>query len=342
MFYNSLARKNKLEDTDESAIESVVAIHNNMNEKTWAKVFDWEAVVDPEGHKQGGPKLLKFMGRPSDLSPKARFKHMVLGHPLPFDRHDWTIVRPDGTEVRYVIDYYIDESLAQETEESAMPNMNDPNAVKSILVDVRPALDSPLSFIERGIFMPYARNIANSTKFEPLPLIPTETMKNQVAESEKTWENIQKNVQTCKSGNDQNKPKSMVLTQEQIRGKESDEEEYNIDITKEEAVKIAKSFSQMLSDCQKAQQLVDECTDDAECAKASLGLTLCMAKLICPLQHDAVTKSLDSKDLDENDEKYEEIYDKRLAAALENVSNCITLEGQRASVANEKYPDLFQ
>ncbi len=68
MFYNSLARKNKLGDTEESDIESVVAIHNNMNEKTWAKVMEWEDVLCPEGKKDGGSKLLKFMGRPSDLS----------------------------------------------------------------------------------------------------------------------------------------------------------------------------------------------------------------------------------------------------------------------------------
>jgi hypothetical protein len=68
MFYNSLARKNKLGDTEESDIESVVAIHNNMNEKTWAKVMEWEEVLCPEGMKHGGSKLLKFLGRPSDLS----------------------------------------------------------------------------------------------------------------------------------------------------------------------------------------------------------------------------------------------------------------------------------
>jgi hypothetical protein len=34
------------------------------------------------------PKLLRFMGKPNDLSPKARLK-MLFGHPAPFDRHDW-------------------------------------------------------------------------------------------------------------------------------------------------------------------------------------------------------------------------------------------------------------
>jgi cytochrome c heme-lyase len=339
MFYNALARKNKLEDTDESAIESVVAIHNNMNEKTWASVVEWEAVTNPDGVKQGGPKLLKFMGRPSDLSPKARFKHMVLGHPLPFDRHDWTIVRSDGTEVRYIIDYYMDESQAKETEESAMPKMEDREAVKSVLIDVRPALDSPTNLLERGVFMPYARNVAKTTPFRPLPLMPTDAMKDQTIESEKTWESIQRNVQQSKGGANA-KPISMVLSKEQISGENESAED--IQISKEEAIKVAENFAKMLRECQDAQKIVDECTNDAECAKASLGLSLCMAKLVCPLQHQAVTKSLKSDDLDENDEKYEEIYDKRVTAALGNVSDCIALEGHRAAVAKDKFPELFQ
>ena len=44
------------------------------------------------------PKLLHFLGRPHDLSPKARLK-ILLGHPAPFDRHDWVVDR-GGTEVR--------------------------------------------------------------------------------------------------------------------------------------------------------------------------------------------------------------------------------------------------
>eukprot|EP00957_Ditylum_brightwellii_P090781 6913203-Ditylum_brightwellii.AAC.1 len=106
MFYNSLARKNKLGDTTEDDIESVVALHNNMNEKTWYKVLQWEDLLssssEQKGELGGGIKLSRFQGRPSDLSPKAYFKHYILGHPLPFDRHDWIIVRPDtGEEQRY-------------------------------------------------------------------------------------------------------------------------------------------------------------------------------------------------------------------------------------------------
>jgi len=56
----------------------------------------------------------------------------------PFDRHDWVVRRPrDGTEVRYVIDYY-----------SAPPN---PNGDPVFALDVRPALDSFESVQQRVV-----------------------------------------------------------------------------------------------------------------------------------------------------------------------------------------------
>ena len=54
MFWNSLARKNKIGDTKESDMEVVVAIHNSMNEGTWAKVLEWEGVVG-----EGSAKLVR-------------------------------------------------------------------------------------------------------------------------------------------------------------------------------------------------------------------------------------------------------------------------------------------
>ena len=141
-FYNALSRKGKFnakggesEVASEEDMASVVALHNNMNEKTWAKVVEWERQTYSENL---APKLLKFCGRPHDLSPKAALKHYVLGHPFPYDRHDWTLLRDDGTTVRYVIDYYYDETRAKTTDDSAMPVLEDRSATPSLLVDVRP------------------------------------------------------------------------------------------------------------------------------------------------------------------------------------------------------------
>lgn len=343
MFYNSLVRKNKLGDTKEADVESVVALHNNMNETTWNKIVEWERVVHPEGNIDDGncgAKLLKFIGRPADLSPKAWFKNLVLGHPLPFDRHDWTILRTDGKQVRYVIDYYHDESSASEEEGSGMPDMDDRDAVKSILVDVRPALDNVKNAFGRFSLMPYARNIGGTATFTPLPLIPTIEMTKQVKESEEVWESIQENVRQTSSNTVGTEEKSMILTREnmlQQRQKELYEE-----IEREEAVIISKNFSEMMQKCVNAQKAVDNCESEAECAKSSLALSLCMAKILCPLQHSAVSETLESSDqVDHSDERASSIFNARVDAALENVQICIQNQSERATVAKDKYQDEF-
>jgi cytochrome c heme-lyase len=257
MFYNALVRKGKLGDTSEDDMDSVVALHNNMNERTWSQVKEWERLAGEEY-----PKLLKFQGRPTDLSPKARLKHWLYNHPLPFDRHDWTVQRRDGSTVRYVIDYYHDESKSSEEEGSGMPKLTDP--IPSLLVDVRPALDRPSDLYQRAIAMPQAQR-NQATDFDPLPFAPSEEMKSQVSESLIVWENIQKN----KKG-----PMK------------------HADISEQEAMKLADSLRQALDQCSEAKERVNRCKTDIECQQASLDLTTCFGKLWCPLQHEAMMKAL--------------------------------------------------
>ena len=338
MFYNSLARKGKLGDTKEEDIESVVALHNNMNEKTWNKVIQWEETVLGKSEGQES-KLLKFMGRPSDLSPKARIKNILFGHPLPFDRHDWTIVRKDGTEVRYVIDYYYDETKASDREDSGLPAMDDYNAVKSILVDVRPALDNPEAAFSRAVTMPMARHIHENTAFQPLPIQPTTDLKSQVLESQKVWADIQRNVEESKS-------KSMILKQDDIPQDQRKEEKKTKDLpnmSDEEAKEIALSFASMIGQCRSVQKVVEACKDEAECAKASLALTMCLAKVVCPLQQSVVQNVLNDDDsVDVNDKKAVEIYNAKFDKALENMALCVTSKSERAAIARQTHPDLFK
>lgn len=42
MFYNALVRKGKAEGVQEQDMKAVITIHNNMNERTWEKVKEWE------------------------------------------------------------------------------------------------------------------------------------------------------------------------------------------------------------------------------------------------------------------------------------------------------------
>lgn len=104
MFYNALRRKGKAEDVDEAAMPAVIAIHNNMNERAWAHVLEWEAMHCDECEPEK-ISLLRFVGRPHELSLKARVRTALGLAPMPFDRHDWVIDRC-GTEIRYIIDYY--------------------------------------------------------------------------------------------------------------------------------------------------------------------------------------------------------------------------------------------
>lgn len=162
--YNAMLRKG-YDDTPEDAVESMVAVHNFLNEGAWAEIEGWElrfrkglmygwracrngeeGFVGERSREDEKPKLTRFMGRPGDMTPKARMLD-VLGRVWPsqyaceppFDRHDWYVQRtlPGGytKEIRYVIDYY-----------SGPP---EPTGEPVFYLDVRPAVDGPTSAAER-------------------------------------------------------------------------------------------------------------------------------------------------------------------------------------------------
>jgi len=168
MFYNALRRKNKADDVDEDDVRAIVAIHNNMNEKTWERVRQWEAM---HTECKEGPKLSRFMGRPNDLTPLAWIKASLYpprDRKYPFDRHDWYVDRC-GKEVRYVIDYYHEE---EHSPFDVMPkDQKDPHAIKSIVFNARPALDSPGAFYDR-MRMPLFEWLGMEPKLEPLQPAP--------------------------------------------------------------------------------------------------------------------------------------------------------------------------
>ncbi|KAL6754322.1 cytochrome c/c1 heme-lyase [Haematococcus lacustris] len=123
MFYNAMQRKGWQPAAQD--MSTVVAIHNSVNERAWAEVKAWEALHCADCPQ--GPRLVRFQGRPADLSPKARLLN-ALGYALPFDRHDWVVDRC-GHQVRYVIDFY-----------AGVPQPGGPPA--AMFLDTRPALDS--------------------------------------------------------------------------------------------------------------------------------------------------------------------------------------------------------
>lgn len=50
-------------------MQTIVPIHNAVNEKAWAEVLAWEAKQG--GDKCGGIRLVSFKGRPKERTPKA-------------------------------------------------------------------------------------------------------------------------------------------------------------------------------------------------------------------------------------------------------------------------------
>lgn len=91
--YNALLRKGYT-DTDITAVESMVSVHNFLNEGAWAEIVGWEqrfarglykgwqvckrgeahTAEELDRHWDGTevePSLVRFQGRPKDMTPKA-------------------------------------------------------------------------------------------------------------------------------------------------------------------------------------------------------------------------------------------------------------------------------
>lgn len=138
-FYNAMTRKGWKPNAEE--MEVVVAIHNAVNERGWYEVKRWEKNL----HDVDEPRLIRFVGRPNDMSPKAWLNSNIFGYKPPFDRHDWFVER-NGKSVRYVIDFYNGNSESANASDGESFNMNERS---SMYLDVRPALDTPIAFIDR-------------------------------------------------------------------------------------------------------------------------------------------------------------------------------------------------
>lgn len=127
--YNAMVRKGYAQSGEH--VESMLSVHNFLNERAWQEILEWEQLSAPQS--SSSPSLVRFTGRPASLSPKAYLYSSIYGH-APFDRHDWYVDR-NGREVRYVIDYY------------DAPNDEEGNGV--FYLDIRPALDSPGAALTR-------------------------------------------------------------------------------------------------------------------------------------------------------------------------------------------------
>lgn len=74
-FYNALVRKGW--KTPEAEIPVIVDIHNFINEECWDQIKYWETKFHCDCKDIS---LLKFQGRPKDMTPKAFFYHYIYGY----------------------------------------------------------------------------------------------------------------------------------------------------------------------------------------------------------------------------------------------------------------------
>jgi hypothetical protein len=209
--------------------------------------------------------------------------------------------------------------------------------VNSLLVDVRPAVDGPSELWARMVSMPLAiRGCASivdcvlgggegkekKSEFEPLPLVPSDTLKQSMEESKKVWENIQKSA------------KEIVE-----EGKVRDSSEMEETITEADATKIAESFATVLKDCQAVSAQLKNCNSDAECNKAFMGMTACAGKVLCPLQHKSFAETLEGVS---SGKELDEMTTAKINIAFETLGECVASNDRKASVAKKQYPDLFE
>jgi cytochrome c heme-lyase len=156
-FYNAMKRKG-WEGVDERTIPDVVRIHNAVNEGGWSQVQRWEQIL----YQNSNPRLVKFVGRPKDTSPRAWFLTNILWYRPPFDRHDWYVDAGSHREEsprRYVIDFYEGTDLNRNDKDfisfitsrfgRSQENGVPPSLLPSIYLDVRPAIDSPKIVFDR-------------------------------------------------------------------------------------------------------------------------------------------------------------------------------------------------
>ncbi|GAA6004094.1 hypothetical protein JCM10207_002423 [Rhodosporidiobolus poonsookiae] len=160
-FYTALQRKDRNPQARDMGV--VVPIHNAVNERVWVQVMEWEReAMGLEKGQEPGSKLVSFVGRPREMSPRARWKSLI-GYTAPFDRHDWIVDRPvpspspspssspseapQSIRIRYVIDFYTGRGAGLLTppgpsggegdkgvEDNFRPNL-------AFFIDCRPALD---------------------------------------------------------------------------------------------------------------------------------------------------------------------------------------------------------
>ena len=196
----------------------------------------------------------------------------------------------------------------------------------------------------------------NKSEFEPLPLSPSDSLKQSLGESKQVWEDIQKDAamkkgvgakddEACASdsleGNDTAPKKVDDVASAAEHGRKSIDQISQVEdeeqITKMEAAQLANTFSNILTSCQESKLALQTCSTDEECRQAFMGMTVCAGQYMCPLQHSSFLNSLEGHDSAEN----EEMSEAKINMAFEVLGECVANYDKRASVAKRQFPEVF-
>ncbi|KIX02389.1 uncharacterized protein Z518_08330 [Rhinocladiella mackenziei CBS 650.93] len=181
--YNAMLRKGYT-DTPTDAVESMVAVHNFLNEGAWQEIEEWERIFGkglvhgweicsrgeqgiamdrakhemmsarqramglPDPEENARPKLLRFQGRPHEPTPKARILS-ALGYVMP---EKFGSEPPFDRHDWYVARTMPDGSVKQvryviDYYSGGVQATGEP----VFYLDIRPALDSPTAAAERAM-----------------------------------------------------------------------------------------------------------------------------------------------------------------------------------------------
>jgi cytochrome c heme-lyase len=131
-FYRNAVAKGH--DVDPNDMNTVVSIHNAVNEETWRRIIKLESRYHAK-ECPSGPTLIRFVGKPQEPSLKAKAMHWLAGYVMPFDRHEWMIDRCGTGLFKYHVDFY--------------DGPRDQSGKVNIYLDVRPAMDTMTGITDR-------------------------------------------------------------------------------------------------------------------------------------------------------------------------------------------------
>lgn len=302
MFYKALKKKNKADEQTKEHVDTIVAVHNTMNEETWKQILQYEALyyekefeeierkiaivkeVVEDGlftlplsvedvienvKRDCAPRLISFLGKPTAKSPKSLFQRYIMGNKGHFDRHDWVVQRRlfIYTNVVFTSEqrYVIDYYYDDKKgiSDEKPKHLHDARAVKSIKIDARPAVDSFESAWHRIKYF-FMKKTDSLPDYSLLQI----------------------------------KPVVETPTKEQV-------EEKRQTLTVEE---FKKQGSQIKESCKEKFKALDECVSELDCSQKSLELMFCMANVVCKRTAIELQQS--------NEADFEE--------KLENVEKCLS------------------